>query len=380
MITFIANNNYGSGMSGGDRIWVELAKRWSLRGEFRLLGTLEALSRFGREIPPQIEFVQISPILTPNRPYSKSFILKNTLIKLFWGIKYALTHRFQGIVYSVSDFYPDFVPALIIKLLNPKIKWIAGYYLFAPEPWSQDNPYTKQDWVRGLAYYLSQLISYPLIKLFADVVFVTSEPDKDKFPRTIVIRGGVTLIPKLDNWEKDYDAIFIGRFHQQKGVLELVDIWKKVVNEIPAATLVMIGNGGLEPAVRDKIRDYDLSNNIFLRGFTDGALKNSFIMSSKIVVHPATYDSGGMATAEAMAFGLPAVGFDLECHKTYYPKGMIKARNNFEFAEAICYLLEDKILYKHHSEEAKKLIEEHWNWDKQAEDIWMKVTKSIQKN
>ena len=43
-----------------------------------------------------------------------------------------------------------------------------------------------------------------------------------------------------------------------------------------------------------------------------------------MVVHPAIFDSGGMAAAEAMAWGLPGVSFDLPALKTYYPQGMIK--------------------------------------------------------
>ena len=45
---------------------------------------------------------------------------------------------------------------------------------------------------------------------------------------------------------------------------------------------------------------------------------------SKIVLHAAIYDSGGMAACEAMACELPGVSFDLPALKTCYPKGMFK--------------------------------------------------------
>ena len=53
---------------------------------------------------------------------------------------------------------------------------------------------------------------------------------------------------------KKYDAVFIGRFHPQKGVLELIDIWKRVVNKKPQAKLAMIGDGPLMKKVQLKIK------------------------------------------------------------------------------------------------------------------------------
>ena len=94
-------------------------------------------------------------------------------------------------------------------------------------------------------------------------------------------------------------------------------------------------------------------------------------MQSKIVVHPAYYDSGGMASAEAMAFGLPCVGFDLPSYKDYYPKGMIKVPvgNIVAFSKEVIKLLEDKTYYKTYSVEAKKMVFESWSWDKRIQDF-----------
>jgi glycosyltransferase involved in cell wall biosynthesis len=166
------------------------------------------------------------------------------------------------------------------------------------------------------------------------MVWITSEPDKWKFvgkrlsmSKVVVVRGGVDTkisasIP--EPVEKQFDAVFIGRFHPQKGVLELIDIWKYVCEQKKDAKLAMIGVGNLEEAVAKKIKDYSLSYNVILFGFKDGIEKVKIFKDSKVVVHPAIYDSGGMAACEAMACGLPGVSFDLPALKTYYPKGMIK--------------------------------------------------------
>ncbi len=68
--------------------------------------------------------------------------------------------------------------------------------------------------------------------------------------------------------------------------------------------------------VKFKINELRLQNNIKLFGFVfDGPEKYRVFSQSKIVVHPSYFDSGGMAAAESMLFGMPCVGFDLPAYK-----------------------------------------------------------------
>ncbi len=137
----------------------------------------------------------------------------------------------------------------------------------------------------------------------------------------------------------------------------------------------MIGAGSLdnpiEKSVNVKIRQYGLMNNIDIFGFKDGQEKFEIFKQSKIILHPATYDSGGMAAAEGMAWGLPGVSFDLEALKSYYPKGMLKTelRNVEEFANNIIELLNNKDLYEKTSMDARSLIVDLWDWKKRSEFI-----------
>ena len=214
---------------------------------------------------------------------------------------------------------------------------------------------------------------------------VNNEDEKKQFSefnkenRVIVLLGAVDLekIRKYDrqlakNQRSVYAAVFQGRFHPQKGVIELIEIWKKVVDEIPNAKLVMIGDGTLMENVKLKIKSLRLENNIKLFGYVfDGPKKYKIFLQSNIVVHPAFYDSGGMASAEAMAFGLPCVGFNLKAYQSYYPKGMIKVPiGNLDlFAKAIIYLLKDDKRRKEIGLDARKMIEENWSWDRRVENL-----------
>ncbi|MBU1235119.1 MAG: hypothetical protein KKC77_19700 [Proteobacteria bacterium] len=180
-IHILAINNIGVGLSGGDSIWINLAKRWD---NTLVWGSRQALETYGQGGMEVCDY-------TPKSVFSKWGIFTNTIVKLFKGTWFIMRYRDQfnegDIVYSVSDFFPDFIPALLIKLTRPHVKWVAGFFLFISYPF----PQYRHDLCRGIGYWLMQRISYPLIKKYADVVFVTSDIDKDKFPNTVVVKGGV---------------------------------------------------------------------------------------------------------------------------------------------------------------------------------------------
>jgi len=393
-IIFIANNNVGDGFSGGDRIFVEFIKNWNKKVKIIVFGSEEAI-KISKDRGAEAEFIETDKRNT-SMPGGLIDFLKHIIRRTKKGLgvinEKESVVKDADFVYSVSDFYPDFIPALWIKKKYPEVKWIAGYYLFAPKPWDLNSPYKDLNKLKGLFYWLMQAPSYLFVKKYADYVFVTSNPDVKKFitkgrdrSKIVVVQGGVDItesekylassevIPVKD---RKYDACFVGRFHYQKGVLELIDIWKEVCRKHNNCHLAMIGNGPLEGDVKKKIKDLGLEKNIDLLGFKDGEEKYEIFKQSKMILHPATYDSGGMAAAEGMAWGLPGVSFDLEALKTYYPKGMLKTpRNDKEkFAENILSLLENDDLYLKISKEAHDLIVAVWDWKKRAEDIFNRVT------
>ncbi|MDQ3098178.1 MAG: glycosyltransferase family 4 protein [bacterium] len=389
---FIANAAVGKGLSGSDRIFIELAKRWSASGNTVEIAVWEdgftMCEREGlNESAQNVTFYK----WFIGRATKFPFII-NYIFRILSGIYYALTINYQFLseresntyIYSCSDFWQDAIPALIIKARYPHARLIGSFYLAAPNPFKgfYEGKKAQIPSLKGVTYYLQQLPIYALFKKYAYVVFVTSEPDAKRFTNTIVIRGGVNVeaakryTPTFSSENKKYDAIFLGRFHPQKGVLELLDIWAKVVSNKPDAKLIMLGDGPLMDAVISKKQMLHLENNVKLVGYLfDGEEKYNYYKNTKIAVHPAVYDSGGMAAAEAMAWGLPGISFDLEALKTYYPKGMSKIpfANYDAFAQEILSLMSDKEKYSTLAKDARDLVLNEWDWDKRAEQIINKL-------
>ena len=390
----------GNGLSGGDRIFIELAREWSKNIPVTIYTTQEGIGMCERQ---QLTGNKLTINKVGNNNLSSNFFLKY-LYKIFLGLKLGfslnINHKssiINHLLYSSSDFWMDVFPAVITKIRYPKLKWIATWFQTAPNPifgFGEQKAVSKKH-VRerrykfsALLYWLSQVPVRPLIKKYADYVIVNNEDERKRFPemekkgKVIVLLGAVRLdeIKKFlsTNYKllstKEFDAVFQGRFHPQKGVVELIDIWRKVVDKIPNAKLAMIGDGPLMNEVRTRLTEHRLQNNVKLFGYVfDGPEKYKIFSQSKIVVHPAFYDSGGMASAEAMAFGLPCVGFDLKAYESYYPKGMIKTKDENEFASTAVKLFLNFSLRTKIGNEAKTLIETKYSWESRSKEILKKV-------
>lgn len=386
-LLIIANNNIGTGQSGGDTIFLEFIKNWQSKLEITVFGSIETGNLLKRyHLSPS--FIKTDPHLSKFTP-TVSKLLRHQIRRIILGkisfLKHINIFRKSAYCYTVSDFYPDFIFGLLYKIVNPRGVWLCAQYLFSPKPGSKYSPY-RQEPLKGYLYYLSQQLSQFLANHFADQILITSEPDRNRFPqkKVIVVQGGVDITPSEKYFhssrivpinKRHYDAVFQGRLHPQKGVLELIDIWKLVVKKIPTAQLAIIGDGQLENKLKTKIKKLNLNKNITLFGFQTGVKKYLIFKNSKVVLHPAIFDSGGMSAAEAMAWGLPGVSFDLESLKTYYPRGILKSKigNYQEFATNIILLLKNKKIFTKTSTEALKLIRETWDWRKRSQSIYNQI-------
>jgi glycosyltransferase involved in cell wall biosynthesis len=376
IIIFANSITKGDALSGADRIFIECSRVWLKNNANVSIITCPEGYKMCKRYELDAKYIVFSDFI-----FFPIYILY--LARTIKGIYYVLKLKENSshtIVYSSSDFWPDSIPSLFFKIKNKKSKWVAGYYLFVTNPFDKNSPYKGKNMFKGFIYNLSQIPIFKLIKKYSDLIFVTNDLDRYHFidkkissSQVIAIKGGVDLdLPNQtpEPKEKKFDAVFIGRLHPQKGVIELIDIWNYVCTKKRDAKLAIIGVGELENDVRQKVSKYNLNKNVVFYGFKDGIEKNVIFKNSKLVVHTSIYDSGGMAACEAMACGLPGVSFDLPALKMYYPKGMIKIKcfDLIKFGDAILSLLSDENLYQRIKADAVDLSLE-WGWENRAKKI-----------
>ncbi len=367
-------------LSGGDRILVELTKRWQHVFQSYEVITCSSGKTLIQSYIENVSNIKLQTIKTASNLYNNILLLYS--FKTIRGLIEIDKHKLSDgmFVFSSSDFLPDVLPAWYAKLRNKNIKWIAAFYFFASSPFSKDFPYKGlHQWIRGTMYYYTQKIAYYLIRKSSDFVILCNEVDRRIFvkdgynaERIYPIYGGVDLAEaKAVNPPAKviFDGIFMARFHPQKGPIQAVQAWKEVVRMKPNAKLAMIGNGPLEKEVKKYIKDNNLQKNVTLYGFKDGAEKYKLLKSSRIFIHSAVYETGGMAAAEGMAAGLPVIAFDHEGFDFCYPRGMIRVApigDVNKLAKTVVELLQNEKKYKKVRNDAVEFVQQ-WDWKKRAD-------------
>ena len=120
--------------------------------------------------------------------------------------------------------------------------------------------------------------------------------------------------------KKIWDGLFVGRMAPEKGIYDLLDIWRKVVDKVPGAKLAVVGKI-VQPYFNrwlDMVKKMRLEENVFHLGELDRKELIKTYYSSRVFVFPSKIEGAGIVIAEAMVAGLPVVARNLPTYKTLY--------------------------------------------------------------
>lgn len=343
MIIRIYDHSYHEVVSGGDVIAAEFAKAWRTQNHTVTLSTHEEAASFfqSRELPTNfMDVVTRIPTKSPNVLIgSIAHVLNATLDAV------VSPRRPVDLIFSCSWSIQDLFPALIDKRKHPWATLVVGCYILLDPPWVKSY---GSNWLNRIVFWLEYCLGILLTRLFANMIWTASPADASYIARTwrkraYAIRGGVEAkqanraAQNIHN--KRFDAVYIGRFHPQKNILELVEIWKLVTKTLPHATLVIAGAGFLKAQLESAIQQRNLKKRITLLPPIDGTEKFTLLAQSKLFVSASHFDTGNLSLDEALACGTPGVIYDLP--KAVYPKGIkrIPCFDKQAFANTICTLL-----------------------------------------
>ena len=139
-IDLIANSMVEPGLSGGNRIFIELAKQWLSLGskvnlftsdegkKICLLNGLKKAHYFTWPLPGFLEAEKLSR-LQVFFLYLVGFCKGTRLYWRFLGKK----KKEPRVVWTTSDYWPDFFPGILAKFKNKRNFWVGSLFLFAPK-------------------------------------------------------------------------------------------------------------------------------------------------------------------------------------------------------------------------------------------------------
>lgn len=162
-------------------------------------------------------------------------------------------------------------------------------------------PYSEIDAAK--AVHLNKNITYKIISQGVDVAYLEI---KQKPPKHI---------------------LFLGRFDiAQKGIDLLLQAYKEVEKQIKYP-LILAGHGPDENKIRKIIKDLELERKVTIVGSAYGEKKFNLMSEALFVAFPSRHDEMCLWALEALASGLPLIGFDLPESKWMNNEISLKAKS-----------------------------------------------------
>ncbi len=136
--------------------------------------------------------------------------------------------------------------------------------------------------------------------------------------------------------------LFAGRVSEEKGVMELPEIYNKIREDMPEVKLAIAGKGPAEKELKKKLPDA-----IYLGWIEHDKLPEIYSAADMFIL-PSRFDTFGCVVLEALSCGLPVIAY-----KTKGPKDIVKngengflVNNRKEIIKASQHFLADSTLQK----------------------------------
>lgn len=158
-------------------------------------------------------------------------------------------------------------------------------------------------------------------------------------------------------------AAFVGRLSREKGVLDLLEAWRRV--DEPRALLVLVGpdmsGHALDVGAEAKrfVAAHGLGESVRFEGAAEDVAPH--LSAADVFVFPSHYEAFGLAALEAMSCGLPVVASDVGGLPDFVRPGrtgvLVPPRDPPRLAQAIAALFEDSARRSALGERARAVAE-----------------------
>lgn len=328
-LTFIANSMYSRTLSGGDVHTLQMAEG-ALAGGYDLHflcghGMKRQLDE--REMP-----VTVSLTDSGLMDVEKWDSLKGQVLMLIDYLR-----RLQGtfsqlgkisrddVVYLNTDFWWDAIPGIrcaaqrkimILGMDCPTLEQVA----------LASRPDVKTIRLPSIHYWLSQQLGLRLFQKCADKRLLYVHPDQK--PRLlkmgyrehelVFISNGVDVAraDAIADQEKIYDVVWTGRVHAQKGIDDLLATLKHLSGAIPNFKALLIGR--VKGRLESRIHELGLTGCVEFSGYVSEDEKFRLLKCSRLFLMPSHYESWGIVIGEALACGVPVIGYRLDCYPAVF--------------------------------------------------------------
>lgn len=315
-------------------------------------------------------------------PFLMTLYLARCLAGVLKGLRIRLSTT-QLIAYSISNTLPDVMTCAILRMIGKFQKWIAVVH-----HWPQPRIMKYGSRRERLISAATADFSFLMISMFADRVVAYNQPAIDRlahfgYPLSRVVFNGngvdlseirKNVIP--GNRRRPLSAVYVGRLSRQKGVLQLLAIWERVLAKSPNAVLVLVGSE--DTLTYDDIRLRASANGtasqLEIKGVVERDELVRIVAGSSVFVNASFVEGWSLSILESLACGTPVVAWDLPIYNEIYGSAIAKVRvgDLDGFAETVVRVLTDGETRETLVAEGEALATRH-TWDAIAVKEWRTI-------
>ena len=285
-------------------------------------------------------------------------------------VYFTLLRRYRQ---AVSRFLYEKRPNVVITTLGREIDFITDIDDGSAKI---GESHIAKDFVRNLHLMEQRGLVYRLVAHFwrkkldkkvrkLDALVLLTQHDADSWiglTKIFVIPNSLPFYPKEGSSCDNKQVIFVGRFNEQKGLEYLIDTWAKVHSQHSDWTLQIYGEGEQDPMLRQLIQTESLQDVVIVHQPTKQIMEK--YLENSIFLLTSRFEGQPMVLIEALACGLPVVSFDCPWGPADIIRDgedgfLVEYLNTDEAAQRVCQLIDNPIMRKKMSANARKNIQRY---------------------
>lgn len=328
------------GYGGIEKCISTLANTLCKNYQVNVISTYKLYEKPSFPIDDRVKITYLIPDLSPSKnefidsvkhlKFIKGFKLGITNLKVLYLKKKKMIEAIKNcdsdVIISTRDIHNDWLG----KYGNPNILKIG---------WEHNHHNNDKKYINKIIKSVSKLDYFVLVSKELEEFYRQKVKCK-----TVYIPNTLDYYPKKVSDLEEKRIISVGRLSEEKGYLDLIDVFSLVHQVYPDWKLDIIGDGNQKENIQKKIEEYGLKDFIILHGFQNKKYINQLLQKSSIYVMCSYTESFGIVLLEAFSFGIPCVAFDsargaTEIISNNWDGYLIKNRNKEIMAKKVCELI-----------------------------------------
>ncbi|MCL5096301.1 MAG: glycosyltransferase family 4 protein [Candidatus Omnitrophica bacterium] len=357
--------NDSHSVSGVLRHYAWMANEWTAAGHPTDFLVAKAGWPQLKKLAPRSDLISSDNLFDATRYLSRTWAYLPA-----YGLRMAGAHWLRvpvryDVIYASSQLIFEVYPAMVLAR-RQRTRWaVKFHHVLASQPgrtglfdrlfqWSERQSLRWINRRAGLVICSTAIVANDLHALEARLGL----PPK----HTVQIGYGVDLSASHPpSQSPQFDAVFLGRLHEHKGVFDLALVWQLVLQEKPGARLLVIGEGPQRQRIEDAFREMGIHSSVTFTGGIGEEEKNARLAQCRVGMSLSFEEGWGLSITEFLAAGLPVVAYELPVFGLVFPGqlDLVKAGDKQRLARQILALLNDEARRRSRGQQGRKFIERY---------------------